>query len=122
MGRRYVSHREVDGEPHREHVLVAASMSSLPKKTHIIYANLGMRTRQLRGTAKRELSLELGTSCAQGRRATRLRYAPTVNKFLFYWNLQLLSWGFELFDVPESMPEYLKFTLSVATRSKESGF
>jgi hypothetical protein len=26
---------------------------------------------------------------------------PDSNKFLFYWNLQLLSWGFELFSVPE---------------------
>ena len=28
---------------------------------------------------------ELGTSCAQGRRATRLRYAPTVTSILAYF-------------------------------------
>jgi hypothetical protein len=32
---------------------------------------------------------ELGTSCAQGRRATRLRYAPTVDTALILLYLQL---------------------------------
>jgi hypothetical protein len=43
-------------------------------------ANRTLKTKELMVGAPR---FELGTSCAQGRRATRLRYAPTWSTYSF---------------------------------------
>src|SRR5260370_42628562 len=63
---------------------------------------------------------EPGTSCAQGRRATRLRYAPTV---INSYSTGTCNWC--LGDSNSSMcpkcARIPKISLSMATRSKNSG-